>query len=73
MERAHSAGGINGHTIEYVDVFTHGSELRGYLQFGTGGVPVEGGRVLSEDVVELSLGPTIHDRVRFAADEDALR
>jgi hypothetical protein len=29
--------------------------------------------VLSEDVVELTLGPTVDDRVRFAADGDALR
>ena len=73
MERAHSAGGLNEHTVEFLDLFTHGSDLRGYLRFGTWGVPVEGGRVLSEDVVELSLGPTVHDRVRFAADKDALR
>jgi hypothetical protein len=73
MEMAHSAGGVNEHTIEFLDLFTHGSDLRGYLRFGTWGVPVEGGRVLSETVVELSLGPTVHDRVRFAADGDALR
>ena len=73
MELAHSAGGINEHAVEYLDLFTHGSDLRGYLRFDTWGVPVEGGRVLSADVVELSLGPTIHDRVRFAHDEDALR
>jgi hypothetical protein len=73
MEMAHSAGGVNEHTVEYLDVFTHGSDLRGYLRFETWGVPVEGGRVLSDDVVELSLGPTVHDRVRFAADGDALR
>jgi hypothetical protein len=73
MELAHSAGGINEHAVEYLDVFTHGSDLRGYLRFETWGVPIEGGRVLSDDVVELSLGPTVHDRVRFAADEDVLR
>ncbi len=73
MEKAHTAGGINEHTVEYLDLFTHGSDLRGYLRFETWGVPVEGGRVLSEDVVELSLGPTVNDRVRFAADGDALR
>jgi hypothetical protein len=72
MEMAHSAGGINEHAVEYLDLFTHGSDLRGYLRFDAWGVPVEGGRVLSEDVVELSLGPTVHDRVRFAHDEDAL-
>ena len=73
MEMAHTAADINEHTVEYLDLFTHGSDLRGYLRFGTWGVPVEGGRVLSDDVVELSLGPTVHDRVRFAADADALR
>ena len=73
MEMAHTADHINEHTVEYLDLFTHGSDLRGYLRFGTWGVPVEGGRVLSEDVVELSLGPTVHDRVRFAADADTLR
>lgn len=73
MEMAHSAGGINEHAVDYLDLFTHGSDLRGYLRFETWGVPVEGGRVLSEDVVELSLGPTVNDRVRFAADGDALR
>ena len=73
MEMAHSAGGSNEHAVEYLDLFTHGSDLRGYLRFETWGVPVEGGRVLSEDAVELSLGPSVHDRVRFAADEGALR
>lgn len=73
MEMAHTADDINEHTIEYLDLFTHGSDLRGYLRFATWGVPVEGGRILSDDVVELSLGPTVHGRVRFAADADTLR
>ena len=73
MEMAHSADDINEHAVEYLDLFTHGSDLRGYLRFETWGAPVEGGRVLSEEVVELSLGPTVHDRVRFAADADTLR
>jgi len=72
MEMAHSSGGINEHAVEFIDLFTHGSDLRGYLRFDTWGVPVEGGRILSEDVVELTLGPTVDDRVRFARDEDAL-
>ncbi|WP_144906501.1 DUF7532 family protein [Halobellus captivus] len=72
MEMAHSGGGINEHAVEYLDLFTHGSDLRGYLRFETWGVPVEGGRILSDDVVELTLGPTVHGRVRFARDEDAL-
>ena len=73
MEMAHAAGGINEHAVAYLDVFTHGSDLRGYLRFDAWGVPVEGGRVLSDDVVELTLGPTVDDRVRFATDGDALR
>jgi hypothetical protein len=73
MEMAHSSDAIHEHEVEYLDLFTHGSDLRGYLRFGTWGVPVEGGRVLSEDVVELSLGPTVNGRVRFAAEEGPLR
>ncbi|MFC6874159.1 DUF7532 family protein [Halobellus marinus] len=73
MEMAHSSGEIHEHDVEFVDLFTHGSDLRGYLRFATWGVPIEGGRVLSEDVVELTLGPTVDDRVRFAADPDDLR
>ena len=72
MEMAHSAGGINEHAVEFLDLFTHGADLRGYLRFDTWGVPVEDGRVLSENVVELTLGPTVDDRVRFARDADDL-
>jgi len=36
----------------------------------TWGVSVEDGRILGDGHVELSLGPTIDDRVRFAADRD---
>ncbi|SDX65243.1 DUF7532 family protein [Halobellus clavatus] len=72
MSKAHSADDIHEHDVAYLDLFTHGSDLRGYLRFDSWGVPVEGGRILSADVVELSLGPTVHDRVRFARDEDAL-
>ncbi|MDQ2055204.1 hypothetical protein [Halobellus sp. H-GB7] len=73
MEKAHSTDDIHEHDVEFLDLFTHGGDLRGYLRFDTWGVPVEDGRILSEEVVELSLGPTVHDRVRFAHDEDALR
>ena len=73
MDRAHSASEFPDHDVEYLDLFTHADDIRGYLRFGTWGVPVEGGRVLAEDVVELSLGPTVRGRVRFAADRDALR
>jgi len=73
MEMAHSAGGINEHAVQFVDLFTHGSDLRGYLRFDTWGVPIEGGRVLSDAVVELSLGETVNGRVRFAHDESELQ
>jgi len=72
MDLAHGSGAIAEHEVEYVDLYTHGADLRGYLKFDGWGVYVEGGRVLSEDVVELSLGPTVHDRVRFATARDAL-
>ena len=68
MDLAHSADDHPEHAVEYLDLFTHADDIRGYLRFDSWGVPVEGGRVLSEDVVELSLGPTVDDRVRFAAD-----
>lgn len=72
MDRAHSASEIQEHAVEYCDLFTHADDIRGYLRFERWGVPVEGGRVLGDGVIELSLGPTVNDRVRFAADEDAL-
>ncbi|MUW14807.1 hypothetical protein GJ633_09125 [Halorubrum sp. CBA1125] len=101
METAHSTAAVQSHPTADVDLFTHGSELRGYLSLDGWGVPVEGGRVLrtaaddKEDdtaenaasegatgetgtdpapptLVELSLGPTVHDRVRFARDRDEL-
>ena len=72
MDLAHASTDYPEHTVDYLDLFTHADDIRGYLRFETWGVAVEGGRVLSEDVVELSLGATVHDRVRFAADRDAL-
>ncbi|WP_225333205.1 DUF7532 family protein [Halomicrobium urmianum] len=68
MDRAHSSSDVQEHAVEYLDLFTHADDVRGYLRFDAWGVYVEGGRVLSEGVVELTLGPTVHDRVRFAAD-----
>jgi hypothetical protein len=68
MDMAHSAGDTAEHDVEHLDLYTHGADLRGYLRFDTWGVYVEGGRPLSEETVELSLGPTVHDRVRFATD-----
>jgi hypothetical protein len=78
MEMAHSASETQEHATAEVDLFTHGSDLRGYLSLDGWGVPVEGGRILREDeggdpvVVELSLGDTVNDRVRFAREREAL-
>ena len=73
MDRAHSSGGIQEHEVAYLDLYTHAADLRGYLRFDTWGAYVEGGRVLSDEAVELTVGPTVHDRVRFARDPDDLR
>jgi hypothetical protein len=72
MDQAHSTAEFPEHGLEYVDCYTHAADLRGYVKFEGWGVPIEDGRVLSDEVVELSLGPTVHDRVRFAADRDDL-
>jgi len=72
MDVAHSSSDIQTHTLEYVDLYTHADDIRGYVRFDSWGLPVEGGRVLNDDVVELTLGPTVDGRVRFAGDEAAL-
>jgi hypothetical protein len=72
MDQAHSSAQFPEHTVDYVDCYTHSADLRGYLRFDSWGVPIEDARVLSEAVVELSLGPTVDDRVRFATSRDAL-
>jgi len=97
MEMAHSTTDRQEHATADADLFTHGSDLRGYLSLDGWGVPVEGGRVLrtaetggdggesdggesdgggdageTPVLVELSLGATVHDRVRFARDPDEL-
>jgi len=72
MDVAHGGGGIQEHAVERLDCYTHGADLRGYLSFDSWGVYVEGGRPLAEGAVELSLGPTVHDRVRFAVDPEEL-
>lgn len=72
MEMAHSTGDVQEHAVDFLDLYTHGDDLRGYLRFDTWGVYVEGGRPLSDEKVELSLGPTIHERIRFATDPDEL-
>ncbi|MFW6320919.1 MAG: DUF7532 family protein [Halohasta sp.] len=72
MEMAHSADEIQSHAVEFIDLYTHAADLRGYLRFDSWGVPVEGGRVLNDEVVELTLGGTVNDRVRFAHDRAVL-
>ncbi|MFD1570756.1 DUF7532 family protein [Halorubrum laminariae] len=97
MELAHSTESIQDHPTAAVDLFTHGSDLRGYLSLDGWGVPIEGGRVLRDAgdeeggesrggadengggagnarpvLVELSLGETVHDRVKFARDREVL-
>ncbi|MGM0605336.1 MAG: DUF7532 family protein [Halobacteriota archaeon] len=72
MELTHSRADVQEHTVDHVDVFTHGADLRGYLRFDSWGVPIEDGRLLGEETVELTLGPTIDDRVRFTRDRTLL-
>ena len=72
MDLAHSSAEFPEHDLSGVDLYTHAADLRGYIDFGEWGAYVEDGRVLSESVVELSLGPEVHDRVRFAADRNEL-
>ena len=72
MDRAHSDSAIQEHTVEYCDLYTHAEDIRGFLRFDTWGVYVEGGRVLDDELVELTLGPTVHDRVRFALERERL-
>ncbi len=73
MDQAHSTSEFPEHEVDYLDLFTHADDIRGYLRFSTWGAPVEGGRVLTNEVVELTLGPTVHSRVRFSESREALR
>jgi hypothetical protein len=73
MDTAHSASEIQTHSVDFIDLYTHAADLRGYLRFDSWGVPIEGGRVLSDEVVELSLGDTVNSRIRFAHDESELQ
>jgi len=66
MDQTHSSAEYPEHTVDYLDLFTHSDDVRGFLRFDSWGVYVEDARVLDDDVVELTLGPTVHDRVRFA-------
>ena len=73
MDMAHSSSEYPEHAVEYLDLTTHADEMRGWLRFDAWGVYVEDGRVLPDESVELTLGPTINDRVRFAPDRETLR
>ncbi|MFC3478128.1 DUF7532 family protein [Halobacterium litoreum] len=72
MDQTHSAADYPEHDLDYVDLFTHSEDIRGFVRFDSWGAYVEDARVLSEDAVELTLGPTIHGRVRFAAEREHL-
>lgn len=72
MDLAHSSAAFPEHDLERVDLYTHAADLRGYINFGSWGAYVEDGRVLSPSVVELTLGPGVHGRVRFADERDEL-
>jgi len=72
MDRAHSAAETAEHETAALDTYTHGADLRGWLRFETWGAYVEDGRTLADGTVELTLGPTVHDRVRFAPTREAL-
>ncbi|RQG89097.1 hypothetical protein EA462_12045 [Natrarchaeobius halalkaliphilus] len=72
MDMAHSASEHPEHAVERLDLTTHANEMRGWLRFDSWGAFVENGRILDDDLVELTLGPTIHDRVRFAPDRETL-
>lgn len=78
MDMAHAASEHPEHTVEHCDLTTHAAEMRGWLRFSSWGAYVEDGRILertdsgSPRVVELSLGPSVHERVRFAPTREAL-
>lgn len=77
MDQTHSVADYPAHDLDYVDLFTHSEDIRGFLRFETWGAYVEGARILESEsahplVVELTLGPTVDDRVRFAAERSLL-
>jgi len=72
LSMAHSSSEFATHEGATLDLYTHAADLRGWLRFETWGAFVEDGRVLDEDLVELTLGPTVHERIRFATTPDAL-
>lgn len=71
IDLAHSGPGPAEHAVAYLDTYTHAADLRGWLRFDSWGVAVADGRVLSDEVVELTLDGR-HGRTRFAADPEAL-
>jgi hypothetical protein len=73
MELAHSTEPYPEHTVQTLDLTTHAADMRGWLRFDSWGAYVEAGRVLGDALVELTLGPTVHGRVRFAVDRERLR
>ncbi|MCD2201500.1 hypothetical protein LPA44_16660 [Halobacterium sp. KA-4] len=77
MDLTHSRSDYPEHDFDYVDLFTHSEDIRGFVRFETWGAYVEGARVLEEadgepTVVELTLGPTVDARVRFAGERSQL-
>jgi len=72
LSMAHSSSEFATHEGATLDLYTHAADLRGWLRFETWGAFVEDGRVLDDDLVELTLGPTVHERIRFATTPDAL-
>ncbi|MFW6293464.1 MAG: DUF7532 family protein, partial [Spirochaetota bacterium] len=73
LDLAHSSAEYPEHAVEYLDLTTHAAEMRGWLRFDSWGAFVEDGRLLEDEHVELTLGPPVHDRVRFAPDRETLR
>lgn len=71
MDLAHSADQFAEHDVRFLDTYTHAADLHGWLRFETWGVAVTDGRVLSDEVVELTLDGR-HGRTRFAATPEAL-
>ncbi len=82
LQLAHGDADVVEQHVEWIDLYTHAADIRGYLRLDGWGVPVEGGRVLDraeEDdsegrprAVELTLGGSVGDRVRFATEAEAL-
>jgi len=73
MSPAHSDGNYPEDAPEYVDLSPDVADFRGHVRLDGWGAPVEDGRVLKDGtLVELSPGPTVDDRIRFAHGRSAL-